>query len=242
MSKSILCFAASALALGAMVGAAQAKMVRYEINGQHYSYSTNNRQQTEEARQRISAANAADAARAKAEAERRTNPLASILGSPTQREAAAAQARLQQLLSSPGAPVAAAEKPTPPPAARTASAVERRDEQRTKVAARPERVERKPERPTARTAGATPAPKATGPATGRRDVPAAPTVQSVHFDPDSGIKTVQMSDGTVHEESFEVSARAGGEKDQRSLDATGRRPEDTTSALQKDPGAAPSRN
>src|SRR5918994_2088426 len=75
----------------AMLGGSQAKMVRYEINGQRYSYNTNNRQQAEEARRRLAAANAAYAARLKAEAERASNPLAAVLGSPTQREAAEAR-------------------------------------------------------------------------------------------------------------------------------------------------------
>ena len=67
-------FFAGGLASLAMLGGAQAKMVRYEINGQRYSYDTNNRQQVEEARRRIPAANAAYAARLKADAERGSNP------------------------------------------------------------------------------------------------------------------------------------------------------------------------
>jgi hypothetical protein len=75
---------------------AEAKLVRYEINGQIYSYSTNNHQQTREARRRIAAAKAAEAVKQKAAAELAANPLARLFGSPTQREAAEAQARLQQ--------------------------------------------------------------------------------------------------------------------------------------------------
>lgn len=70
--------------------------MRYEIDGQRYSYSTNNIQQVKEARQRIEAANAAAAAKARAEAERAANPFARIFGSQAQREAAEAQARLSQ--------------------------------------------------------------------------------------------------------------------------------------------------
>src|SRR5215217_1113428 len=94
-------FFAGGLASLVMLGGAQAKMVRYEINGQRYSYNTNNREQVEEARRRLAAANAAYAAWVKAEAERASNPLARVLGSPTQREAADAQARLKQVISSP---------------------------------------------------------------------------------------------------------------------------------------------
>ena len=95
-----LAFVAGGLASLAMLGGAQAKMVRYEINGQRYSYNANNRQQVEEARRRLAAANAAYAARLKAEAERASNPFAAVLGSPTQREAAEALARLRHVMSS----------------------------------------------------------------------------------------------------------------------------------------------
>ena len=36
-----------------------------------------------------------------------------------------------------------------------------------------------------------------------------PAVQSVHFDPDTGIKTTIMTDGAVQEEPFEPSAGVG---------------------------------
>src|SRR5215207_10284761 len=95
MGRAFICLGALTAALLAAAPEARAKMVYYEINGQRYSYSTNNRQQVAEARRRIAAANAADAARTKAETERASNPLASVLGSPAQREAAEAQARLK---------------------------------------------------------------------------------------------------------------------------------------------------
>src|SRR3954462_2971450 len=95
-----LFFFAGALASLVMLGGAQAKMVRYEINGQRYSYNTNICEQVEEARRRIAAANAAYGAWLKAAAERASNPLAPVLGSPTQREAAEAQTYLKHVLSS----------------------------------------------------------------------------------------------------------------------------------------------
>jgi hypothetical protein len=88
------------LSLGLAAGTAEAKLIRYEINGQTYSYSTNNIQQTKEARRRIEAAAAASAAKARAQAEATGNPLATVFGSPAQREAANADARLQQVLRS----------------------------------------------------------------------------------------------------------------------------------------------
>src|SRR5215212_12103325 len=90
-----------AVALGTALGSAEAKLVRYEINGQRYSYSTSSRQQVQEARQRIQAAQTAAAAKAQADAERAANPLAGVFGSPTQANAAAAQARAQQVAAQP---------------------------------------------------------------------------------------------------------------------------------------------
>ena len=76
MGRAFICLGALTAALLAAAPEARAKMVYYEINGQRYSYSTNNRAQVKEARQRIDAANAAEAAKAKAQAERSANPLA----------------------------------------------------------------------------------------------------------------------------------------------------------------------
>src|SRR3954464_1421369 len=86
-------------ALWATLSNAEAKLVRYEINGQRYAYSTNNRQQVREARQRIQAAPKAAAATAQAAAERAANPLVRLFGSPTQTNVAEAQARAQQVLT-----------------------------------------------------------------------------------------------------------------------------------------------
>jgi hypothetical protein len=100
MGKKLVGFGVFALAMSAAAGTTQAKLVRYEIDGQRYSYSTNNIQQTREARRRIEAANAASAAKAQAEAERASNPIVKLFGSRAQREAAAAQARLEETLGS----------------------------------------------------------------------------------------------------------------------------------------------
>lgn len=98
MNKGIALFGASVVALGALCGSAEAKKVSYEIDGQRYWYSTNNRKQVEEARQRMAGANAAAAAaaaKAKADAELAANPLVGIFGSQAQREASQARARAQ---------------------------------------------------------------------------------------------------------------------------------------------------
>ena len=105
MSKKLIGCGVVAFAICvAAAGSAQAKLIRYEIDGKRYSYSTNNIQQTREARRRIEAANAAAAASTRAEAERAANPLARIFGSRAQREAIEARSRLQQTVSPAAAP------------------------------------------------------------------------------------------------------------------------------------------
>src|SRR5215218_7328632 len=99
MTKGLMTLGASVVALGAFLGGVEAKTVFYEINGQRYSYDTNNRQQTATARKRIEAAKTAEAATSQAAAERASNPLVAIFGSQTQREAEAAQAQLQQIVA-----------------------------------------------------------------------------------------------------------------------------------------------
>ncbi len=99
MGRAFICLGALTAALMAAAPEARAKMVYYEINGQRYSYSTNNRAQVKEARQRIDAANAAEAAKAKAQAERSANPLVAVFGSKLQSDAKEAEARAQQALS-----------------------------------------------------------------------------------------------------------------------------------------------
>ena len=97
MKRGSVFSGAFAVALGATLGSAEAKLVRYEINGQRYSYSTKNRQQVLEAQQRIQAATA----KAQADAERSANPLVGVFGSPIQASAAGAQAHAQQALAQP---------------------------------------------------------------------------------------------------------------------------------------------
>jgi hypothetical protein len=222
-------FFTGGLAFLAILGGAQAKMVRYEINGQRYSYNTNDRQQVEEARRRLAAANAAYAARLKAEAERASNPLAAVLGSPTQREAAEARARLKQVIagSSAAAPAPASEEPKAAAAERKRVAGETAPRKEAIPAfvprAEPEHHPRKSDRVAARPQRSEPARTAEKPAAPQRAKVAAvpkkpvkearsPAVQSVHFDPDTGIKTTVMTDGTVQEEPFEQSARTMGSR------------------------------
>jgi len=101
MVRTFACLGAVAIVFLVLTPEARAKMVYYEINGQRYSYSTTNRREMQRARQLINAANAWDAAKAKAQAERSVNPLVAIFGSTAQREAREAEARVQQVLSRP---------------------------------------------------------------------------------------------------------------------------------------------
>jgi hypothetical protein len=100
MRKSFIPFGVACLGLCVSSVGAEAKLVRYEVNGQQYTYSTNNRQQTREARARIDAAKAAESAKARADTEAAANPLVMIFGSQTQRQATEAQARVQQAVGS----------------------------------------------------------------------------------------------------------------------------------------------
>jgi len=99
MVRTFVCLGVWVIAFFALALEARAKMVYYEVNAQRYSYSTTNRRQMQEARQRIKAANAWDAAKAKAQAERSANPFVAVFGSTAQREAKEAEARVQQVLS-----------------------------------------------------------------------------------------------------------------------------------------------
>ena len=189
------------MALLAMAYEARAKMVYYEINGQRYSYSTNNRAQVKEARQRIDAANAAEAAKAKAQAERSANPLVAVFGSKVQSDAKEAEARAQQALSG-----QARAEPTAG-AAPEAATRRRGGTEAAQAKAHPAKTAR------AR-AARHPAPAVKVASRGSRkpapEVSAKPAVASVFYDAESGIKTMQMTDGTVREEPFDPSSTPEG--------------------------------
>jgi hypothetical protein len=215
MGRAFICLGALTAALLAAAPEARAKMVYYEINGQRYSYSTNNRAQVKEARQRIDAANAAEAAKAKAQAERSANPLVAVFGSKVQSDAKEAEARAQQALSG-----QARAEPTAG-AAPEAATRRRGGTEAAQAKAHPAK--------TARTRAARhPAPVVKVASRGSRkpasEVSAKPAVASVFYDAESGIKTMQMTDGTVREEPFDPSSTP-----------EGRAVPDATGTLQKPP-------
>lgn len=175
-------------------------MVRYEINGKHYSYSTNNRAQVAEARKRIAAAKAAEVAKAKAEAEKAKNPLVAAFGSATQKEATEAHERLQKILSGPTEYMAVSQ---------TARDSDRKPQEKQPTqasAAKPQQpvtVVRVPAKPILASAST---PVASLVIAEPVDPQRRTKVKSVSFDVQSGIKTTIMIDGTIEEEPFDSSA------------------------------------
>jgi hypothetical protein len=203
MSKVLTTLGASVVALGALFGGVEAKTVFYEINGQRYSYDTNNRQQTAAARKQIEAAKIAEAATAQAAAERASNPLVAIFGSQTQREAAAAQAQLQQIIAE--QEVAAGKRQRAVQATKDESAAQPANGQAGETASVKERA------PAAAVALAATQPAAIHPIAqdlrdpARPESPSKAAIRSISLDAETGIKTVIRVDGSIHEELFDPS-------------------------------------
>jgi NADH dehydrogenase/NADH:ubiquinone oxidoreductase subunit G len=204
MIKVLTTLGASVVALGAFLGGVEAKTVFYEINGQRYSYDTNNRQQTATARKRIEAAKTAEAATSQAAAERASNPLVAIFGSQTQREAEAAQAQLQQIV----AEQEAAGKRQPAVQAT-------KDDSVAKLAnGQAGETSVKEREPAAAVATAATQPAAVHPIAQDLRDPADPArpeglsraaIRLISLDAETGIKTVIRVDGSIHEELFDPS-------------------------------------
>jgi hypothetical protein len=212
MIKIFTMLGASAFALGVMAESAEAKKVSYEINGKRYSYETSDPEQVATARKRIEAANAADAARAKADAERTSNPLASVFGSPAQQEALEAKARLDQLI---------AEQEKAGEAKRQRAAKAGKSEQPKKQAEeqKPAASEETTASPAQEPSKDEPAKTASADAASDPTTPQAsqkPAVKSLSFDGESGIKTVIMTDGSIHEEPFDTNILSSLASDQSS--------------------------
>jgi NADH dehydrogenase/NADH:ubiquinone oxidoreductase subunit G len=219
MTKVLMTLGASVVALGALLGGVEAKTVFYEINGQRYSYDTNNRQQTAAARKRIEAAKTAEAATAQAAAERASNPLVAIFGSQTQREAEAAQAQLQQIV----AEQEAAGKRQP-----AVQAV--KDDSVAKLAnGQAGETSVKEREPAAAVAIAATQPAAVRPIAQDLRDPADPArpeglsraaIRLISLDAETGIKTVIRVDGSIHEELFDPSVLSTLDPAPRSVGST----------------------
>jgi NADH dehydrogenase/NADH:ubiquinone oxidoreductase subunit G len=219
MTKVLMTLGASVVALGALLGGVEAKTVFYEINGQRYSYDTNNRQQTAAARKRIEAAKTAEAATAQAAAERASNPLVAIFGSQTQREAEAAQAQLQQIV----AEQEAAGKRQPAVQAT-------KDDSVAKLAnGQAGETSVKEREPAAAVATAATQPAAVHPIAQDLRDPADPArpeglsraaIRLISLDAETGIKTVIRVDGSIHEELFDPSVLSTLDPAPRSVGST----------------------
>ncbi|KLK90324.1 hypothetical protein AA309_26485 [Microvirga vignae] len=217
MSRLFTTLGVSVVALGTLMGSVEAKTVFYEINGQRYSYDTNNRRQAAAARKQIEAAKVAEAAKAKAAAERASNPLVAVFGSQIQREAAEAQAQLEKILSD-----------------RQQAAAASRD-QRSPAAIKDESVARPAKNNASEPTGITAAqqttadsPDAAPPSAPNIRDPAEPArtgntrkapVKSVFLDAETGIKTIIRTDGSIQEELFDPGLLSRLDPEHRSVGA-----------------------
>lgn len=209
MNKTRILLGASVIMLTVASGGAEARKVYYEINGTRYSYDTNDRGETAQAKKRIEAAKAAATAKAKAEEEKSKYPLVTTFTSATQREAKAAQERLEEVLSE----KAVAAKPQQSSPERRAKLRDRRqndkkDDKESKVVSvivpRPAANVPLPPTPPPQILPIIPPPPIAGPVS----TPHPAKVRSVSFDVETGIKTTIMVDGAIEEEPFDSSVLA----------------------------------
>ncbi|MPR13249.1 hypothetical protein [Microvirga tunisiensis] len=222
MSRMFTALGASIVALAAMASSSvEAKTVFYEINGERYSYDTSNRQQAAAARQQIEAAKTVEAARAKAAAERASNPLVAVFGSQAQREAAEAQAQLERILADQQRAAAARKAQRPLASAKDDSATKSAEQKPGETAST---IQREPTTVPAIAAAQSPrlqsAPdlRGAGEPAQSNGVPKA-AIKSIFLDAETGIKTIIRVDGSIHEELFDPSVLSTLDSDQRSAPA-----------------------
>jgi hypothetical protein len=201
MNRTGILLAASAVALVVMSSGAEARKVSYEINGKRYSYNTNNRAETKEAKKRIAAAKAAEAAKAKADEERSKHPLVAAFGSTTQREARQAEEKLKQLLPE----ETSTTKSSRSSPERRADQSDKRQDSRKDDKKRESATVLAAQQPALPEASAAVAPP---PVAELASTPHQAKVRSISFDVETGIKTTIMVDGAVEEEPFDSSVLA----------------------------------
>lgn len=210
MNRILAIAGASALTLGVLVDRVEARTRSFDVAGRRYTYETSNPQQVTAARKLIEVANAADAAKAKADAEYAANPLVRILGSQAQREATEAQAHLNQVK---GAYEQASGPAQRQPARQAATGEELRRTETGEPASRRAATTAERQGPSSRSEQAHPElkakPKAADEArpalsssvkSQRLPEAAQQVVDTVFVDAASGIKTTFMKDGSIHEE------------------------------------------
>jgi FtsZ-interacting cell division protein ZipA len=201
MKRMLATLGVSAIALGSMFHGAEAKMIFYQINGQRYSYENKDPQQVAAARKRIEAANAADAAKAKADAERAKNPFATVFGSQAQRDADQAKAQLEQLLSEQEQGVAAEKRQRTSQTQMDDRRRKQAEEQTSRPAAADVKETAREQQSSASPGEGAPMlePRVAAESLGSQDTPKT-MLKTVVFDVVSGIKTTIMIDGSIHEE------------------------------------------
>jgi hypothetical protein len=206
MSKVITSLGTSIVAFGILIGGLEAKTVSYDINGQRYSYDTGNRKQAAAAQKQIEAAKIAEAAKTKAAAERANNPLVTIFGSQTQREAAEAQAQLEKIVSDQQQATAINKSQRPMSDTKDEGVQNVASAKTGELAAVNDREQ------TAALAIApveTAAPRLSSPDQRKPAEPArsgeapATAIKSISLDVETGIKTVIRTDGSIQEELFD---------------------------------------
>lgn len=197
MNKTLMLLGASILTHGIMLSGAEARLVRYEINGKQYSYSTNNLAQTAEAKKRIAEAEAAEAAKAK-------NPIAATaFGFGKKKETD--EVETQPKPASKGKAAASERDQTTEERADKGDTRPNKPDRRI-ATAKPLRVTAAPIREVVKPAEAPP-PIAI-PVAEPLDPQRQTKVKSVSFDVEAGIKTTIMIDGAIEEEPFDSSVLA----------------------------------
>jgi hypothetical protein len=218
MRKLFTTLSVSVVAFGTLIGSVEAKTVFYEINGQRYSYDTSNRKQAAAARKQIEAAKVAEAAQAKAAAERASNPLVALFGSQAQREAAEALAQLEKILSDQQQQAAAASKDqhTSPATKDEGAARPARDDTSKPV----ETTEDQQTAAVATVTSPSPVPDLRARAApDRTDNARKAAIRSVFLDAETGIKTIIRTDGSIQEELFDPSILSKLDPEHRSAGA-----------------------
>ncbi len=203
MRKIVIAAGTFALVFSVLAECAEAKTMVFEVAGRRYSYETSKVQQVAAARKLIEAANAADAARAAADAEREANPLVKIIGSQAQKAAAEAQTRLAEAISTYEQETAAMQRQ---PASQDVGADKRGSATREQAGLRTvptpsgQAATRQDEPAARKVSQEAIAARSTSSNPGQSQPQAQPTVKNVFSDVSSGIKTVFMTDGSIHEE------------------------------------------
>jgi hypothetical protein len=213
----------SALSFVGMIDFAHARARTFEVGGDQFSYETTRPQQVAAARQLIAAANAADAAKAKAKAELSANPLAKLLGTQAQKQAVEAQAMLDQAIAAYKLNNGVQQQQS----AGQGQVVERRtatENQPSQSATAPiekraaSNKGREADEGAIEAASSARASTASEPqGTGRHQ----PTVKSVFLDAATGIKTIFMVDGSIHEEPIDESKAAAASRSGGAGNSTG---------------------